>query len=130
MAWPWRAFREDYDALSLALEPVFAARTPLRAVDITFDARNVSVTLRRIVGKGFDRLLVQSDASDCFEKAGKRVVLLLAASWGASAAWMARNFERWAGISRLLGMPKSIGSRGSEPTCREGKRPTTARAHR
>eukprot|EP00913_Durusdinium_trenchii_P030279 g28367.t1 len=62
---------EDYDGLSLALEPVFAARKPLRAVDITFDTRKVSVSLRRIVGAGFDRLLVQSDADDCFEKLGR-----------------------------------------------------------
>jgi len=62
---------EDYDDLSLALEPVFAAMKPLRAVDMTFDTRNVSITLRRVVGKGIDKLLVQSDAADCFEKLGR-----------------------------------------------------------
>ncbi|CAJ1375734.1 unnamed protein product [Effrenium voratum] len=62
----------DYDSLSLALEPVFAARQPLRAVDIAFDTRNVSMTLRRVIGEGVRKpLLVQSDAEDCFEKLGR-----------------------------------------------------------
>lgn len=62
---------QDYDGVRLALEPVFAARKPLRAVDMTFDTRNVSITLRRVVGAGIDRLLVQSDSEDCFEKLGR-----------------------------------------------------------
>lgn len=62
----------DYDSLSLALEPVFAAREPLRAVDVAFDTRNVSMTVRRVVGEGVRKpLLVQSDAADCQEKLGR-----------------------------------------------------------
>lgn len=125
---------QDYDALSLALEPVFAARKPLRAVDITFDTRNVSVSLRRIVGPGFDRLLVQSDASDCFEKAVGCCERAGLAPVGALRllGWACISGDELvsAGALTYSHRPKSIARKGSEPTCREGKRPTTARAHR
>jgi len=62
----------DYDALRMALEPAFAAFVSLRAVDIGFDTKNDSLTIRRQIGSGAQKeLLVQSDALDCFEKLGR-----------------------------------------------------------
>lgn len=62
----------DYDSLRLALEPAFAAHLSLRAVDVAFDARPDTLTLRRQIGPGASKeLLVQSDAADCFEKLGR-----------------------------------------------------------
>jgi len=64
----------DYDALRMALEPAFAANPKLRAVDLAFDTRNDSITVRRMVpgaSTGSFVLLVQSDAKDCLEQLGR-----------------------------------------------------------
>jgi len=57
----------DTTAVRAILEPVFAAKPALRAVDLAFAGREESLSLRRRVvpGEAGSSMLVQSDAADC-----------------------------------------------------------------
>eukprot|EP00933_Yihiella_yeosuensis_P017960 TRINITY_DN14933_c1_g1_i1.p1 TRINITY_DN14933_c1_g1~~TRINITY_DN14933_c1_g1_i1.p1 ORF type:complete len:359 (-),score=62.73 TRINITY_DN14933_c1_g1_i1:74-1150(-) len=62
----------DYDAIRMALEPAFYAMPTLRAVDIGFNTRNESVSVRRQIAQDENKpLLVQSSGANCNEKLGR-----------------------------------------------------------
>lgn len=76
----------DYQSFQLALEPVFEAKPSLRVVDVGFDSRNISITMRRQIGIDASRpFVVQSDADDCYDKLGQ---------WGCLSALPASS-QHW-----------------------------------